>query len=108
MTKKKYTKINLLYQKVSAEDAGIDYEAVELEDLLTFSQVVHESDDIDDEEKEDLIKSKKNRTAFNNFCKRTEGMKYSPLLKSNGRMKAAHKASTGRKAVKNIISKSVR
>lgn len=90
-----------------AEEIGVNLDDVELEDFMTYSQVVNDmSDEIDDVEKDYLLSNKKNRTAWNNSCKKSEGIQFSPLLvKTKGRMKAAHKASTGKNVVQHMLKK---
>ena len=89
------------------EGTGVDINKVELEDFLSFSQVVHDMDDeIEDQDLEYLLENKKkNRRSWNNHCKTVEGVKYAPLVKSNGRIKAAHKTSVGKEGIQSLLEK---
>ncbi|XP_057292928.1 uncharacterized protein LOC130621621 isoform X3 [Hydractinia symbiolongicarpus] len=85
-----------------------DLNGVELEPFLSYSQVVDEMEEIEDDERDYLLENKqKNRKSWNIFCKNAEGVQYAPLVKTNGRMKAAHKHSVGKEGIQNILDKRV-
>jgi len=91
-------------------EGGDNLSDVQLEEFLSFSQAVDNiGDEIDHEQKSFLLENKKKtRTSWNNYCKSMEGVKYAPLVKTNGRMKAAHKTSVGKQAIQNVLNQKSR
>lgn len=76
------------------------------EEFFTFSQQVYdmESDELDSGERETLLKnSAKFRGNWNVICKKDTGVKYAPLVKSNGRMKAAHQSSVAKQGMSKLL-----
>lgn len=93
---------------VNEELTTEDLNDLELEPFLSYSQVVDEMEEIEDDERDYLLENKqKNRKSWNIFCKNAEGVQYAPLVKTNGRMKAAHKHSVGKEGIQNILDKRV-
>ena len=88
-------------------EGDLSIQDVELEPFLSFSQVVDNMDDeLEIKDREYLLNNKKkHRDVWNKRCKKTEGMKYATLVKSKGRMKAAHKASLGKHVIHKIVNK---
>ena len=78
---------------------------IELEDFFSYSQTVDEMQLDCDERSYLLGDKKKNRKNWNKFCKNKEGVKYAPLVKKDGCIKAVHRSSIGKQVMKNILNK---
>ena len=80
-------------------------EDIEFEDFFSYSQTVDDMQ-LDRDERSFLLgDKKKNRKNWNKFCKDKEGVKYAPLVKKGGCIKAVHRSSIGKQVMKNILNK---
>lgn len=80
-------------------------EDIELEDFFSYSQTVDDMQ-LDREERSYLLgDKKKNRKNWNRFCKDKEDVKYAPLVKKGGCIKAVHRSSVGKQVIKSILNK---
>ena len=82
---------------------------VEMEEFLSYSQAVEEMEmhnEIQHQDSEYLLENKKKqRTSWNQHCKKKEGMKHALLANTNGRLKAVHKSSTGKEVIHDLLKK---
>ena len=82
---------------------------IELEDFMSYTQVVEDlrdKDELEDDDVEFLMENKtKKRRSWNQKCKQKEGMKHVTLIQTEGKgpLKAAHRFSTGKEQVHRLL-----